>query len=312
MVDNCNRFHFVKSGESCQQIAGDSGISIDQFLQFNPLVGGSSCSGLWAEAYVCIGIIGMKPSPTHEDNGVQTPAPTQANMIDVCGKFYMVKSGQGCIDVAHDNGITLADLQSWNRGLGSDCATLLASTYACVAPIELYDFDKGNMAGWTVVNASGKFSAEDKKLHAAQANGGMAVVHAAFGDVYLSADVQLSSDQGSACLILRSSHSSGGKDGSGVYQGYYAGIGAGGGGGYVDFGRMGTTLESLKRVKFDIKPNTVYRIFVRAVGDSFTVALNLPGRKVVEVQDGSFPRGINGVRVDGTSADFDNVRMMLL
>ncbi|KAF6790019.1 LysM domain-containing protein, partial [Colletotrichum sojae] len=53
MVGNCDRFHFVKTDEFCADIAAKYGISSQQIIQWNSSVG-SSCAGLWANAYICV------------------------------------------------------------------------------------------------------------------------------------------------------------------------------------------------------------------------------------------------------------------
>ncbi|KAJ6438064.1 G protein alpha subunit [Purpureocillium lavendulum] len=56
MVKVCNKFHLVKTSQSCESIASDYGISPSDFLGWNPKVK-NDCSGLWAEAYACVGVI---------------------------------------------------------------------------------------------------------------------------------------------------------------------------------------------------------------------------------------------------------------
>jgi len=55
MTRSCKKFHFVKSGETCGTIASDAGVSLDQFLAWNPAAG-SSCAGLWASTYCCVAV----------------------------------------------------------------------------------------------------------------------------------------------------------------------------------------------------------------------------------------------------------------
>lgn len=62
MVGNCDKFYFVKTGDTCQQIARNHGISQAQLNIWNPSIGsGTSCAGLWANAYVCVRTIGFEP-----------------------------------------------------------------------------------------------------------------------------------------------------------------------------------------------------------------------------------------------------------
>jgi hypothetical protein len=56
MVDDCDTFHLVVSGDDCADIASDAGITLDEFYTWNPTVG-TSCSGLWLGYYVCVGIL---------------------------------------------------------------------------------------------------------------------------------------------------------------------------------------------------------------------------------------------------------------
>lgn len=63
-VDNCDSFYKVQSGDLCEPIAKSHGISIEQFVQWNPKVGGKDCTGLWLDTYVCVSIVGVDPTPT--------------------------------------------------------------------------------------------------------------------------------------------------------------------------------------------------------------------------------------------------------
>lgn len=128
MVTNCNKFYLVKSGDGCWAISNDNGISTDQFAAWNPSVG-VDCKGLFPNNYVCVGVVGStttkpttssttvkttpKPTPT---NGVNTPSPIQTGMVTNCNKFYLVKSGDGCWDIATNAGITTDQFASWNPG----------------------------------------------------------------------------------------------------------------------------------------------------------------------------------------------------
>jgi hypothetical protein len=53
----------VKENESCQQVAAKNGITIQRLATWNPSVG-SSCSGLWANAYACVSTVGYTPPLT--------------------------------------------------------------------------------------------------------------------------------------------------------------------------------------------------------------------------------------------------------
>lgn len=138
MVDNCNKFYFVKEDESCADIASANGINVEDFGKWNPKVG-AQCTGLWAKTYACVGVLGSTGSPTAvpsttttTGNGVVTPTPTQPGMVDNCNKFYLVKEGDGCADIITNNGISMEDFAKWNPRVGPRCTGLWAKTYTCV------------------------------------------------------------------------------------------------------------------------------------------------------------------------------------
>lgn len=146
MVDNCDAFHLVESGDGCAAIAQRYGISVDQFSQWNPEVG-KDCSGLWLEYYVCVSVIGVeptatatttttttttKPSPT---NGIATPTPAEPGMVDNCDAFHRVASGDSCSAITQRYGISQAQLAQWNAQVGSDCSGLWLDYYVCVSVV---------------------------------------------------------------------------------------------------------------------------------------------------------------------------------
>jgi hypothetical protein len=55
MATNCNKFHFVVSGDECGAIATSAGITLANFYSWNPAVG-STCATLDLGDYVCIGV----------------------------------------------------------------------------------------------------------------------------------------------------------------------------------------------------------------------------------------------------------------
>jgi len=55
IISDCDEFHLVEEDEICATIANDYGITLDDFLKWNPVVG-EKCDGLWKDAYVCVGV----------------------------------------------------------------------------------------------------------------------------------------------------------------------------------------------------------------------------------------------------------------
>ncbi|KAL8282909.1 hypothetical protein RB600_006079 [Gaeumannomyces tritici] len=134
MVDNCNKFQLVKKGQNCNEIARQAGITLAQFVLWNPEVGGTACSGLWADVNVCVGVVGTTPTtPTGPSNGIETPKPTQDGMVDNCNKFHLAVEGDNCWSVANKYGISEAQLHQWNKGIGGvACATMWTGYHQCI------------------------------------------------------------------------------------------------------------------------------------------------------------------------------------
>ncbi|PGH27223.1 hypothetical protein AJ80_01180 [Polytolypa hystricis UAMH7299] len=139
MVENCDAFHKVESGDQCGVIAQQYGISLSQFVEYNPGVN-ADCSGLWLDYYVCVSIIGVGPDPTittttttTPTNGIPTPTPVQPGMVTNCDEFHKVSSGDTCAMITQTNGISLSQFYSWNPNVGSDCSGIWLDYYVCVS-----------------------------------------------------------------------------------------------------------------------------------------------------------------------------------
>ncbi|KAK4247525.1 hypothetical protein C7999DRAFT_14483 [Corynascus novoguineensis] len=136
MVDDCDAFYLVEQGDSCDTIASKNGISVTEFLKWNTNIGGRVCNGLWADAYVCVSVIGHTPTPTNPGNGIETPTPTQPGMVNNCDAFYEVVTGDSCDSIASENGISVAEFLEWNTEVGGKaCSGLWAGAYVCVSII---------------------------------------------------------------------------------------------------------------------------------------------------------------------------------
>ncbi|KAK3175840.1 hypothetical protein K4F52_009947 [Lecanicillium sp. MT-2017a] len=133
MVGNCEEFHHVEQGQSCATIVSKYEIAISDFVKWND-VGGLDCTGLWADVYVCISVIGGSQNPpttTDPGNGIPTPSPVREGMVKNCNDFYLVKSGDGCASIAKEVGIPLEDFYEWNPASGKDCSSLWLNTWVC-------------------------------------------------------------------------------------------------------------------------------------------------------------------------------------
>lgn len=143
LTKDCLRFYMAKSGDTCDTIVASYGtFTLNDFINWNPAVG-TSCKFLLSQTYYCVGVAGTpttrpptvstsSPSPVQPDNGIQTPQPTQPNMVKNCVKFHFVSKGNTCDQITSYNGISQSDFTSWNPQIGEKCTGMWADAYACV------------------------------------------------------------------------------------------------------------------------------------------------------------------------------------
>ena len=136
MATNCDDFYLVVSGDQCDNIVTEFGISLTQFYTWNPAVG-STCEHLDVGDYVCIDIVGVTATTTTtttttSGNGITTPTPYQTGMATDCDSFYLAVSGDECATVASNARISLADFYAWNPAVGSTCEYLDLGYYVCI------------------------------------------------------------------------------------------------------------------------------------------------------------------------------------
>jgi LysM repeat protein len=131
MVNNCDAFYRVQSGDTCDKITAAHGISRAQLSSWNAEIG-NACQFIWVDYYICVSIVGVDPSPTQPGNGIATPVPIQTGMTNNCRRFYFVRSGDTCASVARGAGISEATFYSWNTGVGSSCSALWLDTWYCI------------------------------------------------------------------------------------------------------------------------------------------------------------------------------------
>ncbi|KXG49682.1 Peptidoglycan-binding Lysin subgroup [Penicillium griseofulvum] len=140
IASNCNKYYKVQSGDTCNSVEKDKGISAADFNKWNPDVG-SDCANLQLDFYVCVGLTGSTTSitTTHATTAKTTtapgsvPSPVQSGIASNCTKYYKVKSGDTCYQLEKDNNISAANFLKWNPAVGSDCKQLELNVYVCVA-----------------------------------------------------------------------------------------------------------------------------------------------------------------------------------
>lgn len=131
IVDDCDSFYKVQSGDQCDSIAQKHSISVAQFRAWNTEIN-ASCSNLWADYYVCVRVPGATTPPTTTTTGpAPSNSPLMPGVVASCNRFYKVQSGDGCDVIAQKNGITTAQLRSWNAEINASCTNLWADYYIC-------------------------------------------------------------------------------------------------------------------------------------------------------------------------------------
>ncbi|KAK6360312.1 hypothetical protein TWF730_006459 [Orbilia blumenaviensis] len=141
MITSCNKFHFVAAGQTCGDITAKyAGTNLDLLFKWNPAIG-KTCSGMWADTYLCVGIIGGTPTTKATTTAAKTtaaggtPSPIGSNTTKDCKKWAYIRTGDTCqtiLDRNKDVKSTLKDLVRWNPSVKADCSGLLAQYYLCI------------------------------------------------------------------------------------------------------------------------------------------------------------------------------------
>ncbi|KAL4877580.1 hypothetical protein BJY04DRAFT_230540 [Aspergillus karnatakaensis] len=152
LTSSCNDYYFVESGDTCAEIASSNSITLSKFYAWNPAVG-SSCAGLQAGYYVCVGVAGSSPSTTTKAPTTTTteppatttsesesaPTPTQAGLTPSYTTLYKAQQGDSCWTITTEKYSYLSGnnlFYDWNPAVGSDCSNLQAGYYYCVATVD--------------------------------------------------------------------------------------------------------------------------------------------------------------------------------
>ncbi|CZS88472.1 uncharacterized protein RAG0_00214 [Rhynchosporium agropyri] len=149
IVSNCNAYAMADLGIGCFDFATQNCINTIQLWGWNGVLGknGENCQTLfWAKEYYCVNTYAVSTaSPTttssttkvtSSSTRVTAPGPTQTGIVSNCNKFATPLNGIGCFDFATQQGITQAQLYTWNPVLGTNganCGTSFwAQEYYCV------------------------------------------------------------------------------------------------------------------------------------------------------------------------------------
>ncbi|KAH8731879.1 hypothetical protein GQ44DRAFT_722048 [Phaeosphaeriaceae sp. PMI808] len=90
------------------------------------------CMCMWAMVNVCADVISGAATTRKK---IQTPQPTQPDMISGCGKFYFVEKDMSCSQVLSAARVSLADLYQWNPSVNADYSNLWAEVSVCVSHV---------------------------------------------------------------------------------------------------------------------------------------------------------------------------------
>ncbi|KAL4860719.1 hypothetical protein BDV12DRAFT_191538 [Aspergillus spectabilis] len=137
IVDNCDSFYKVSSGDQCETISQRHSITTAQLRSWNSEIN-TDCTNLWLDYYICVHVPGATTTSlttTTTTNAIVTgPTPQQTGIISNCNKYHLVESGDGCTSIASAYGISLSNFYSWNPAVGSSCGALWLGYYVCPMP----------------------------------------------------------------------------------------------------------------------------------------------------------------------------------
>ncbi|KAM7214751.1 hypothetical protein V8F06_009823 [Rhypophila decipiens] len=161
---NCYFEMPAEPGATCENLSSSWGTPLDLFLQINP---GVSCPDLEVGKVYCVlgeyvagddttttttttsststsktststtTTSSKTTSTTTTSKTTITPTPTPSNQPQMpgvaanCNRFYKIRSGDTCENIAQANGITFAQLRSWNTEINASCSNLWLDYYIC-------------------------------------------------------------------------------------------------------------------------------------------------------------------------------------
>lgn len=129
---DCDEWHVVVEGDSCQSVADGAGISLNQFFDWNPAVSKDCVDNFWLGQAYCVGISGDGDDPPPVTTTTTTsagepdptpPGPTHTGQPSNCNKWDIVEEGDSCASLAADNGISVDQFFNWNPAVSRDCVS---------------------------------------------------------------------------------------------------------------------------------------------------------------------------------------------
>ncbi|KAI4213784.1 MAG: hypothetical protein LQ349_009258 [Xanthoria aureola] len=147
-IKDCTYFYDSQPGDTCASIASDWGVTLQQFVTYNPSVK-ADCSGLVVHSSYCVeqncgdgpsNSVTTSRTATSEHSSTTTtslaptgPTPVQSGISSQCKQYYKVQDGDTCAGIVNKyHTFTLADFYSWNPAVGSNCETLFVGYFVCI------------------------------------------------------------------------------------------------------------------------------------------------------------------------------------
>ncbi|KAH7041444.1 uncharacterized protein B0I36DRAFT_345046 [Microdochium trichocladiopsis] len=162
VVNNCDKFHVVKSGQTCAKIAANYGITVARLVSWNKSLT-TKCTELWLDANVCVHTIGYKATtkPTCATSGASwgsNKAAALKSVTEWCdgqdksdgsGGYATAQTKKGCFNAPDGKN----KIELWARddfGIG---AKLTAALCEQIVKVPVNSCAKGGTAvheGWWV------------------------------------------------------------------------------------------------------------------------------------------------------------------
>ncbi|RMD40219.1 hypothetical protein DV735_g4913, partial [Chaetothyriales sp. CBS 134920] len=129
---DCNEWALVEEGVTCTDMATNAGITLEQFLAWNPAVSSDCLTNYWLGEAYCVGVASSSATTTTSSATSTTsadatsptpPGPTMSGSPADCNEWALVEEGVTCTDMATNAGITLEQFLAWNPAVSSDCLT---------------------------------------------------------------------------------------------------------------------------------------------------------------------------------------------
>ncbi|KAE8550127.1 hypothetical protein TMatcc_001204 [Talaromyces marneffei ATCC 18224] len=339
----CTPLYTLQPDDDCMTVEWKNGLRDGTLRQYNPcinyfcdnlqesteILGSVLCLGPQAGKFVSnSSFLPNPPATSNPSTGYSMyviDPPINATLANgtttLCGSWYTVNEGDTCAQICSMESIPSSLFLACNPTLNStNCdANLVVNTTYCVAPMINWDdpsfwvdddtapttssfkddFSSGSMAQWMTYD--GSFGASSGALVGSNSFGGKALINSNYGNFLYEVDVTLPSASGNAGLVFRVTNPSVGAD---AYNGYYAGISTSS----VFVGRASNSWTPLGSAQVDLAINQLHHVKVEVVDTTLNIFVDDMNKVLVSVTDGTYTSGMNGVRVYGTEATFDNIQ----